>query len=525
MQCCAQQAEAPASGDHPAPTASDIPKTLQSALEHHKALQSALEHHHAGRLSQAKAIYQQILQAKPNHHKALHLLGVIANQEGEYDRAVELINRAIQASPSKPGYHYNLGCVYNALNKPDEAIACYRKALAIRPDYADALNNLGNTLKDQGKVDEAIVCYRKALAIKPDDVTTLNNLGIALKSQGKLDEAIACYRKALAIKPDYAEAYNNLGAAFTEQGKSYEAIACYQKALVIRPVIKGQPLMAQFHIHQIYYSEQTQHELDPGFIPLNNLANERPDWREYWPIRNYLLNNKLAEDDYYGFFSPKFGQKTNLSAEQVKDFINTCDDGTDVVIFSPWWDLQSFFSNLFEQGESAHPGFYNVAQTSLSEIGETIDLTTLLMDSRNSIFCNFFVAKPKFWKVWLDLNEKLFMVAEGRGSSNAKRLLNSDALYGNGKVHFKVFVMERIASYILATQSQWRTRTYNPYSLFGYTPQLHDFLLECLLCDALKIAYSTSGFAQYKAVYFHVRQKIIKALNEQKHTHPTLTRK
>ncbi|MEN6630186.1 MAG: tetratricopeptide repeat protein, partial [Sulfuricella sp.] len=41
-------------------------------------LQAALAHHQAGRLLQAEEIYQQILQAEPNHPEALHLLGMLA---------------------------------------------------------------------------------------------------------------------------------------------------------------------------------------------------------------------------------------------------------------------------------------------------------------------------------------------------------------------------------------------------------------------------------------------------------------
>jgi hypothetical protein len=67
-------------------------------------------------------------------------------------------------------------------------------------------------------------------------------------------------------------------------------------------------------IYQIYYSEATKAHNDPGFLPMDNLANERPDWREYWPIRNYLLNNNLEEDTRYGFLSPKFEAKLLKSA-------------------------------------------------------------------------------------------------------------------------------------------------------------------------------------------------------------------
>jgi hypothetical protein len=51
--------------------------------------------------------------------------------------------------------------------------------------------------------------------------------------------------------------------------------------------------MSNAQIFQIFYDAQTKKSLDPDFLPLDNLENSRPDWREYWPMRNYLLNNAL----------------------------------------------------------------------------------------------------------------------------------------------------------------------------------------------------------------------------------------
>ena len=73
--------------------------------------------------------------------------------------------------------------------------------------------------------------------------------------------------------------------------------------------------MKSIFIHQIFYNAYTEKSLDQGFIPLDNSDNVRPDWREYWPIRKYLINNELNENDLYGFFSPKFKEKTGLSAD------------------------------------------------------------------------------------------------------------------------------------------------------------------------------------------------------------------
>lgn len=90
--------------------------------------------------------------------------------------------------------------------------------------------------------------------------------------------------------------------------------------------------MKNTHIYQIFYNSETRKNLDPDFIPLENIVESRPDWREYWPIRNYLLNNSLNEDDYYGFFSPKFEEKTGLKAKTVIDFIK--EGSSDIDLFN-----------------------------------------------------------------------------------------------------------------------------------------------------------------------------------------------
>ena len=63
---------------------------------HQQALALALRHHEAGRLPEAEAIYQQILQNDPDHSDALHLLGLIAHQAGKHEEAVNLISKALE---------------------------------------------------------------------------------------------------------------------------------------------------------------------------------------------------------------------------------------------------------------------------------------------------------------------------------------------------------------------------------------------------------------------------------------------
>src|SRR5712672_1788445 len=105
--------------------------------------------------------------------------------------------------------------------------------------------------------------------------------------------------------------------------------------------------MHAMHIYQILNHYTSRQELDPGFRVLDNSTNERPDWFEYWPIRKFLLNQKLDENAFYGFLSPKFKHKTNLNAALVRDAILATDAATEVVLFSPSIHNSAYFLSVF----------------------------------------------------------------------------------------------------------------------------------------------------------------------------------
>jgi predicted O-linked N-acetylglucosamine transferase (SPINDLY family) len=206
---------------------------------------------------------------KPNHPDALHLLGVVAHQEGKGDLAVELIGKAIRANPANPmcyinlgnalkdqgklgaavgSYHkalslkpdfieahYNLGNALHAQGELDAAVKSYRKTLSLSPNYADAHSNLALVLQEQSNLDEAIKHYRLALSLQPDNANTYCNMGTALQKQGELDAAVESFRQALSLRPDYAEAHNNFGIALQAQGKLDAAAERYQQALLLKP--------------------------------------------------------------------------------------------------------------------------------------------------------------------------------------------------------------------------------------------------------------------------------------------------
>lgn len=49
-------------------------------------------------------------------------------------------------------------------------------------------------------------------------------------------------------------------------------------------------------LYQIFYDKTSRGLIEPGYIPLDNSLNERPDWYEFWVIRKFLRNSTLDKD-------------------------------------------------------------------------------------------------------------------------------------------------------------------------------------------------------------------------------------
>lgn len=229
----------------------------------------AQQYHKAGQLQQAEGLYRQILQTHPQHVDALHAMGLVAFQVGQYPLALDFIKQALSLHPTNPiihnnlgtvlqkqgifpeaakhyqqaiqfqptyaEAHYNLGNLLKAQNRWDDAIVAYQKAISLKPSYRDAHNNVGNIFFEQKHHQLAIHHYQKVVALEPSWVEGHYNLANALRDNKALEGAIAHYQTVIDLDPKYVDAYNNLGNVFETQGELEKAILCYQKGLVFAP--------------------------------------------------------------------------------------------------------------------------------------------------------------------------------------------------------------------------------------------------------------------------------------------------
>jgi len=198
-------------------------------------LQQATEHHQAGRVIEAGEIYRRILADDPDNLAALNAMGVIANQLGRPDLALDYFGHVLRLADGHAIHHNNFGQALLALGRLDEAIDSFRRAIALAPTMAEAYGNLALAFRAQGKTGEAILLLKRAIALKPAFTQAHNNLANMMAELGQFDAAIEQYDQALATMPGDPELHANRGNVLLGQNRITEAVESFRRAHALRP--------------------------------------------------------------------------------------------------------------------------------------------------------------------------------------------------------------------------------------------------------------------------------------------------
>jgi tetratricopeptide (TPR) repeat protein len=130
-----------------------------------QSMQLAWRHYHAGTRENAAMISLRVLQIESYNADALHLLGVLAYEANEQDRAIALISQAIRNNKKYAPMHGNLALAKLAKGDLNGAAVSARRAFTLSPSYADAHRVLGLVYQKKGRLQEALQEYQRAKAL------------------------------------------------------------------------------------------------------------------------------------------------------------------------------------------------------------------------------------------------------------------------------------------------------------------------------------------------------------------------
>jgi predicted O-linked N-acetylglucosamine transferase (SPINDLY family) len=198
-------------------------------------LNQAVQLHQAGRLDEAAAAYQQLLQQFPGQFDATHLLGVIALQRGDLATAEKQISQALTSKPKDAAALNNLGTVLLRARRLDEAREQFERAAKAQPAFADAQSNLGNVLRQLGRVVESVVPLKRAYGASPKSAEIADLLGASLLETGDGRGAVAVFETSVKARSRDARAWLNLAVASAMAGNPKRALEAADQSLALEP--------------------------------------------------------------------------------------------------------------------------------------------------------------------------------------------------------------------------------------------------------------------------------------------------
>lgn len=178
---------------------------------------------------QAETPSAAIVQAQEGQ-KALALLN-----EGKINEAVAALEKVVEADPTNAMMQYNLGVAYEHRDQYEKARQRYEEAIQLKPDFGEAFLAIGNSFMAQKNFVDAITSLVKAVELLPNSYEAAYNLGACYSNGGMYAEAEGAYKKAISINPKEPIVHQQLGMALLGQSKKGEAKLEFQKYLELNP--------------------------------------------------------------------------------------------------------------------------------------------------------------------------------------------------------------------------------------------------------------------------------------------------
>ncbi len=105
-----------------------------------------------GNVGQARALYLQFMELRPQDPRGPNKLGVLQALLGQFDAAEQLFRKSLDLDAKFAPALTNLGNVFLEQGNPEEALRFYEEALTYDPNYSSAHHNMAAAMKKLGRI-------------------------------------------------------------------------------------------------------------------------------------------------------------------------------------------------------------------------------------------------------------------------------------------------------------------------------------------------------------------------------------
>lgn len=177
---------------------------------HAAAIAAALSQAASGKMPQAVASIQRLVQRHPADVELNHTLGILLLKSGQAAQARYYFERAIKGAPDRAGLHSNMGAALATDRKWTEAIPWFRRSIELDPSHAPGWAGLAQGLADIQDFDNAADAATQLVTLRPDLADGYNNGALALANAGRIQEAVTLARRGSAALPADSSIHRNL---------------------------------------------------------------------------------------------------------------------------------------------------------------------------------------------------------------------------------------------------------------------------------------------------------------------------
>lgn len=156
-------------------------------------------------------------------------------QSGRVKDAVELYRDILMDNPTNMKAHNNLGVLFDELGEHETAVQHFEAALDVEHDNVEVLTNYGSALTELARYAWAAEVLHKAERLAPGEHRTRLAMGVLAFRRGLYEEAEAGLRSVCDRMADHGLAHYYRGEALNRLGRFDEAAEVMARAAELLP--------------------------------------------------------------------------------------------------------------------------------------------------------------------------------------------------------------------------------------------------------------------------------------------------
>lgn len=172
--------------------------------------------------------YENALRTKPGWVEALEGYSALLVQQGNFQKAEEVLNTAIQITPNNEKLRVQKGNLFFKKRCLTEAEEEYKKAYILNDCNYDTLNGLTKIYETLERYPEATAMLKQLESVSKDKKDIIRRQISLLLFQNKLKEAAYLLKNERKKEPENVEVLNLLAQFFIRSRETKKELGCYR---------------------------------------------------------------------------------------------------------------------------------------------------------------------------------------------------------------------------------------------------------------------------------------------------------